>query len=636
MQNGTTARLRQITMRWRLLVAALCVIIVPMVSYVAVPAYWHAQNYNGVIGDEPHFLMITDSLARDHDLSLANNYAHGSAASIEIGSRLDPEDVSHLVNGHPVLGIGLPLLLAIPYLVDGVSGAKFFLAFMIGLTLPLIVLTTILPIIKRIRWAVLVTLSFVCALPFLAASNQIYSDLVAGLVILHSTALVVGMYTRRQLAPHNALLLGIELAFLPWLYYRYIPPALIILGGAVLIIRSLPRDRRLNLALAVSSLLVLTAFVGLAFYNYYSFGNLLGVFRASTVSYDFTNIIMVFAGLHWDSLHGMFIQQPLLWFALLGIAPFARANWRAAVLVGLVYMSCVVPASLHPNWYGGQSFGGRYMWDAIGLWIFPFAYAAARFQNRAGRVLLLAVCALNLVWQGALVTIWLPHNRFLMNEGYGLPIWASGDLYTPLLRLTLRQQYLLPAFRNPAYYAEHIPNYLVVGASALLLISGAYLAGVLQDKRLLGALWGVFALVTLASLWLYAPSIKPMVFKASQLPGFVGVNEGGERVAVPSKPGYLAFGPYIHVFPDRKYNVTLTYATGSQVYANYDLALDYGKVIIANQKLPSAATNGGIYLQRIVVPRMSDGSETPSVFEFRIFYKGRGRLRIQQLEISPL
>ncbi|MBI4671371.1 MAG: hypothetical protein HY741_06840 [Chloroflexi bacterium] len=59
------------------------------------------------------------------------------------------------------------------------------------------------------------------------------------------------------------------------------------------------------------------------------------MFRGNTVEYDVSKIAMIFLGLHLDSFQGMFLQQPLLWLALLGIVPFAFANGRAAALVGL-------------------------------------------------------------------------------------------------------------------------------------------------------------------------------------------------------------------------------------------------------------------------------------------------------------
>ncbi|MBI4671372.1 MAG: hypothetical protein HY741_06845 [Chloroflexi bacterium] len=79
-----------------------------------------------LIGDEPHILLIADSIVRDHDVNLINNYAEETPVSMAMGVRLDPNDKGHLIDGISISGIGLPLLLGIPYALGGVFGAKLF------------------------------------------------------------------------------------------------------------------------------------------------------------------------------------------------------------------------------------------------------------------------------------------------------------------------------------------------------------------------------------------------------------------------------------------------------------------------------------------------------------------------------
>src|SRR5437588_3943390 len=72
-----------------------------------------------VSGDEPHYLMVTHSIAYDRDLDLSNNYAHDDGRwfghdHLEAGPHARIARTGQLLSVHD---IGLPVLLIPPYVI---------------------------------------------------------------------------------------------------------------------------------------------------------------------------------------------------------------------------------------------------------------------------------------------------------------------------------------------------------------------------------------------------------------------------------------------------------------------------------------------------------------------------------------
>src|SRR5688572_1195567 len=107
----------------------------PALFYLTVVCVWQSKGFYPISGDEPHYLLIADSLSRDRDLLVANNYRSETPVHQATKANLsDPVDISrHTRNGFSVHGLGLPLILVIPYSLAGVIGAKVALALLAGL-----------------------------------------------------------------------------------------------------------------------------------------------------------------------------------------------------------------------------------------------------------------------------------------------------------------------------------------------------------------------------------------------------------------------------------------------------------------------------------------------------------------------
>lgn len=91
--------------------------------------YFKSRSFIG--GDEPHYIMMVDSLLKDKDFNLKNDYE--LSRSIQYyGEELFPHlapiiDYKNSNNWYSIHTIGLPLVMYVPYKIAGVLGVRMFL-----------------------------------------------------------------------------------------------------------------------------------------------------------------------------------------------------------------------------------------------------------------------------------------------------------------------------------------------------------------------------------------------------------------------------------------------------------------------------------------------------------------------------
>jgi len=280
------------------------------------------------------------------------------ASAANLSENLGP----HTYNRFSRHSIGLPLLLTIPYSIAGITGVKVFMALLAGLW-PLLLFKVLVQFTLSRAWSLITALVIAIGLPFSAASNQIYPDLLGGMITLYLTWRVLNglRNDRPSYSLITSLSIGLLIAFLPWLHLRFAPPAILLLAAYSYvamrksgIAASHPQRRRY----VISAGLVLGSLLLLGLYNRAAFGSIFGPLSESYLSFHPTEIGMIFFGLHWDQSEGMFVQQPMLLLALIGLPALLREHRQGAILLGLLYCSVLLPAAMHPALYGGYCFLG--------------------------------------------------------------------------------------------------------------------------------------------------------------------------------------------------------------------------------------------------------------------------------------
>ena len=169
-------------------------------------------------GDEPHYLIISQSLVNDHDLQIANNHSQGDYHAYSV-AELKPHSVARGVNGqvYSIHAPGLPMsdragvrcvrisrreeMLVVSrrcradwrgfaaWRVTGHAAASWF------------------------GWA-----TVILSAPFFFHSFAVYPDGVGAAIVLIGTLPLVDERARERRA---LLLIGVALAVLPWLHTRF-------------------------------------------------------------------------------------------------------------------------------------------------------------------------------------------------------------------------------------------------------------------------------------------------------------------------------------------------------------------------------------------------------------------------------
>jgi len=601
------------------------VLALPLLVYVSVTVFWHSRGLYRITGDEPHYLLIAESLIRDHDLRVENNYLTDNP--VQEAARLDFSRPEHLIphtqNQFSRHNIGLPIVLAVPYAIGGVLGAKIFMAIIAGLW-AFLLYGILLDITSSRVWSLAGALSLAVGLPFTVESNRIVPDLAAGLIILFITWKILRRLRTEQQTPSSLLTgygLVLLIAFLPWLHIRFGPPAVLLLIAYVASARRISWQGRLRQSL-VPIAIVVFSFVLLGIYQHLAFANIWGTYTAKDVTWQPREIFMIFLGLHWDQSQGLFIQQPLFLLGLIGLPLAIKENLPGTVLLGLLYVSILVPCSMHTALYGG-SFLGRFWWSVFGLWIFPFAYTMKMLLTKA--YFLLGLCLVSIAFQVWLATKWLTHDSFMFNGN--VPLWASHSF----LEGTIGPNYL-PSFVNFNTYLKQPANYVAVAFTILLVGTAVFQTS--AARRFWVPVWLPFVATAISIIIFIPPApFSTWFFQARDLPAQFGKIEGSSRVVNDKEGrGIFTFGPYVKLKAG-VYKVKLNYESAKSIVApgRFSVIYDQGKEVVGAE-LPADITNG----ECEQVFEVNDSQSLNSLFEFRVSYNGHGYLKVKSITLTPM
>ena len=457
--NHSTASDSNIT-RIGFLVAAISIALAASV-YLAGP-----ERLIVVRGDEPHYLVMTDSIVQDRTFDLRNAYSRqNERRQIYPSPLLNPHARITRYRWAPWHGPGLPLVLALPFLAGGIVGAKLALCALAGfLTLALYrFLARRLPM----EQAVWLTLGLVVCLPFCFGASKIYPDFVGGILAACLTVWLIHAGERPTTTAGWALF-WLAAGFFPWLNSKYLGSTVILTAWALGVRWQLRRQgvgaNRLEVATVA---LVLVGVLGLAGFHYWGVGQPFGPRRLQELSWSFSRAAMIFLGLHFDQSQGMFIQHPLF---ITGIAALPIFTWRqplhAFFWLGL-YASLIVPNSMELARWGGGGPVGRFAWSAEWLWAIPLGYAIAELPTKLSRLVKPAVTA-SLAYQAFLAMRWLGNLRLLFPR-----FEESLALRDSLFPISLRP--FVPSFYFWDFksYWTYPPNVIAFALAVALLTIGA-------------------------------------------------------------------------------------------------------------------------------------------------------------------
>jgi hypothetical protein len=396
-------------------------------------------------GDEPHYLIIAQSLLYDGDLRIENNHARRDYLRYHLGD-LSPHYLRRGLDGE-IYSIHAPGVAAIVAPAFAVGGYR-------GVVLLLIALASIGSALAwHVAW--LRTRSYPAAWFAWAAvtlpatsifhSFTIYPDGLAATLVLTGAWAVLraeGEHASgaRRVVPW--LLHGVALAILPWLHSRFALLAGTL--GVIILLRLWTTQNRIRKSLCFLLVPALACAGWLGFFlSVYGTPDPRAPYGGEVGSGSY--IADGIAGLLFDQRFGLLLYAPVLGCAFIGLGAmlFTSRARRLAFELLLVIVPYLLLVTSYRMWWAGWSAPARFAMPVLLLLAIPAAETWVAIRDAATRATALgallftafASCVLVLVDHGrlaynvrtanALWIEWLSRNADLVGA---LPKWALPSL----------------------------------------------------------------------------------------------------------------------------------------------------------------------------------------------------------------
>jgi hypothetical protein len=334
-------------------------------------------------GDEPHYLIITQSLLRDGDLQIENNHTRGDYKSYFAGD-LRP-DFLHRGRGEVIYSIhapGLPALVLPAFAVAGYPGVVVFLAMLAALGTWML-WRAAYRLTGRADAAWFAWASVALSTPYFFHAFTVYPDAVAGVVLALVAFTLVRFATDARTsnaAPWRWALVGLAIGSLPWLHSRYAVIALAL--GALLGLRLLG-ERKFT---ALASLLAPPALSAVAWLGYFwvVYGDVNpAVAYGYSTSSSLATIARALPALVFDQQYGLVPNAPVYALAFIGFASLVRAgSRRLAIELGVICAVYLLSVTTFHMWWAGTSAPARFAVPVL----LTLGLPAAVFWTRQGPV----------------------------------------------------------------------------------------------------------------------------------------------------------------------------------------------------------------------------------------------------------
>jgi hypothetical protein len=333
---------------------------------------FRVQERVGPHGDEPHYLMVAESLLRDHDLRLEQDYAERRYAAFT------DEDLAphYRVRGrdgaiYSVHAIGLSLLVLPAYALAGYAGASFFMA---GLALLLVREVHALLRAAGAGERLALALAALLALspPLFQYVGLVFTEIPAALVLARALR---GMVAPAPWRARDVVVWALPLCALPWFNVRYAPVTAIVLAGAI---AARPSGRVACVLAAAAA----SSAVGIALYHHalYGFFDPRLVWGARP-EFSAATLAEGLPGLALDQEFGLLPYAPVFAFCVPGIVRLVRERTRLAVVSVALALAVLGTAGSWHMWRGGFNPPARFLVPLLPV----FALALARaFRDGLG------------------------------------------------------------------------------------------------------------------------------------------------------------------------------------------------------------------------------------------------------------
>ncbi len=382
-------------------------------------------------GDEPHYLIITQSLLNDGDLRIQNNHDRGDYSAY-FQNGLPPDFLQRGVDGqiYSVHAPGISMLLAPAFALGGYPAAVLVVALVSAVGLAL-------------AWYAAFSLTGSAAASWMSGlavllsgtvffhSFAIFPDPIGGAIVAAILLLIVRMHVAgEEIRRWHVTMAGALLAMMPWLHTRF---AFISAAAALVIAGRLWRraDRLETLgAFAAAPLISSAAWFGY-FYAIYGTPNPAAPYgdsQQNALAWIGTGL----TGLSVDQQFGVLAGAPVIAFVPFGLVVLSRLAPRLVVELLLIALPYVLVVASFGMWWGGWSAPARFLDCLMPLAVpaLAFAWLGAGRARRGVFVAAVLVAAANVVARLTVLDGALLYNN---RDGFDLLFdWISRNVNVPL------------------------------------------------------------------------------------------------------------------------------------------------------------------------------------------------------------
>ena len=419
-------------------------------------------------GDEPHYLIITQSLLKDGDLRIENNHQRRDYLAYT-SLELKPDYLRRGRDGaiYSIHAPGLPAVIAPAFALGGYAGVIIFLSLVSALGAALVWHAcwrlTNDPRAAWFGWA-----SVALTTPFLFQAFTVYPDGLGAVLVM--TGIVALVDPDRLSSSGRAVAHGAALALLPWLHTRYALLAIVL--GVVLVLRmGAARERRSSLLMAFAVLPVVSAACWfLSFYMIYGTFNPAAPYGGYTQS-RLANAGHGLTGLLVDQQFGILPNAPIYAAALAGLWTLGRIHRRLCIELVAVIVPYTIAVACYRMWWGGHSSPGRFIVPILIVLGVPCGVLWQRLRGSFARALLVSLLAASVGL--ALVLAWSARGELVYNFRDGISLWVEAA--SPIANLPLAL---------PSLFRHSVSAAWTIAMVWLLLAAGVLALAVSAVRRL--------------------------------------------------------------------------------------------------------------------------------------------------------
>jgi hypothetical protein len=324
---------------------------------------WHYVRGIQASGDEVEYLMLAQSLWREHDLDLADEFERGDHLEFTPGMGAMPFGTFR-ADGRPVTthSPGLPLLLAPAYALGGRTACVLLLALMAAL---LAVETWRLALdFTGSREAAAIAWLMAAGPPAFFYSFHMYSEVPTALAAVMALRLLLSNPGVR-----GAIAAALLTAALPWLHVKMIPAAAVL--GLVAVLRLKGRARMAFLAIAA---LLAAAYLGF-YWQVYGQPTPLALYGSKLPKkVKRAEPLEALIGMFLDGSYGLLPIAPVFVLGLAGVFALrrnsalplgdgseVRSGKAATVALFAVASSVLAPLLAWQTWWAGHCPPARFL-----------------------------------------------------------------------------------------------------------------------------------------------------------------------------------------------------------------------------------------------------------------------------------